>query len=163
MNQALMESLRQVALSNVKASNEFKNIGRTYNNNGSKFFTYTLQLQNDKIYVGDSDNIFQRLLAHFEMSDSSSKWIKQHGPVKRILEITYDAPVGAEKERFMEYASIFGFPNVRGSWWCRVDQNPPFMLDEFVRGQMSHNFMSRSEIRKIEKDIREIVAERVVV
>jgi hypothetical protein len=37
------------------------------------------------------------------------------------------------------------------------------MLDEFVRGQMSHNFMSRSEIRQIEKEIREIVAERTYI
>jgi hypothetical protein len=102
-------------------------------------------------------------MAHFEMSPSSAAWVKMHGPVKRVLEITYDAQPGAEKERFLEYASIFGFPNVRGSWWCRVAVNSsaPFMLDEFVRGQMAHNFMSRAEIRKLEREIREIVAERV--
>jgi predicted GIY-YIG superfamily endonuclease len=163
MNQSLMESLRAVTIANIDAANEFMKMNRSYNNNGSKYFTYTLQLQNDKIYVGDTDNIIQRLLSHFEMSESSSKWIKLHGPVKRILEITYDAPPGAEKERFMEYASIFGFPNTRGSWWCRVDQNPPFMLDEFVRGKMSHSFLSRAEIKKIEKDIRELVARRLVI
>ena len=103
-------------------------------------------------------------MSHIEMSPSSAAWVKLHGPVKRVLEITYDAQPGAEKERFLEYASIFGFPNVRGSWWCRVaNANAPFMLDEFVRGQMSHNFMSRSEIRQIEKEIREIVAERTYI
>jgi predicted GIY-YIG superfamily endonuclease len=166
MNLALLESLRKAALANVHVSNEFTKAGRVYSQNGSRYFTYVLLLENggknDKIYVGDTDNIYSRLMTHIEMTPSSAAWVKMHGPVKRVLEITYDAPPGAEKERFLEYASIFGFQNVRGSWWCRVaNSNAPFMLDEFVRGQVSHNFMSRSEIRQIERDIRDIVAERV--
>lgn len=167
MNSDLLETLRQSALSNVRVSNEFHKIGRGYNTNGSRYFTYVLLLENegknDKIYVGDTDNIYSRLIAHFDMSSSSAAWVKKFGPVKRILEITYDAQSGAEKERFLEYASIFGFPNVRGSFWCKSAPNSsaPFMLDEFVRGQMPHKFMNRQEIRQIEKDIREIVAQRI--
>jgi len=168
MNSELLASLRNAALANVHVGNEFTKAGRQYNQNGSRYFTYVLLLENggknDKIYVGDTDNIYSRLMTHFEMTPSSAAWVKMHGPVKRVLEITYDAPPGAEKERFLEYASIFGFPNVRGSWWCRTaNTNAPFMLDEFVRGQVNHNFMSRSEIRQIEREIREIVAERTYI
>lgn len=166
MNNDLLQRLREAALSQIHVGNEFKKAGRTYNQNGSRYFTYVLLLENggknDKIYVGDTDNIYSRLLAHIELSPSSAAWVKKHGPVKRILEITYDAKPGAEKERFLEYASIFGFPNVRGSWWCRTaDASAPYFLDEFVRGKVPHNFLSRSEIHQIEKDIRKIASERL--
>lgn len=166
MNTEILETLKKAAISNIHVSNEFTKAGRTYNQNGSRYFTYVLLLENggknDKIYVGDTDNIYNRLITHFELAQGSAAWVKKHGPVKRVLEITYDAPPGAEKERFLEYASIFGFQNVRGSWWCRTaNSNSPFMLDEFVRGKMKHNFMSRAEIHSIERDIREIVAERI--
>ena len=96
------------------------------------------------------------------MSESSAKWVKTHGPVKHVLEITYDAPPGAERERFMEYASIFGFDNVRGSCWCKDNMTKPYGLDDFKRGKMSHKFLSRSEIRQVEKDIRAIVSEKII-
>jgi len=158
----LLEALRQSSRSNVHVSNEYTRLGRpSYHTNGNRFFTYVLQLSNNKIYVGDTSNIYSRLISHFEMSESSSVWVKTHGPVKRILEITYDAPAGAERERFMEYASIFGFDNVRGSCWCRETMSKPYGLDEFKRGQMSHKFLSRSEIHQVEKDIRAIVSEMI--
>ncbi|AGE56255.1 GIY-YIG catalytic domain-containing endonuclease [Paramecium bursaria Chlorella virus NE-JV-1] len=169
MNTELLSTLRNAALTQIHVANAFAKEGRSYNKNGSRYFTYALLLENegknDKIYIGDTDNPYTRLLAHFEMSPSSAAWVKKFGPVRRILEITFDAPEGAEKERFLEYASIFGFPNVRGSWWCRTtgDSNAPFMLDEFERGKMSHKFLSRSEIKHIEKEIREIAAKRIVV
>jgi len=158
----LLEALRQSSRSNVHVSNEYTRLGRpSYHTNGNRFFTYVLQLSNNKIYVGDTSNIYSRLISHFEMSESSSVWVKTHGPVKRILEITYDAPPGAELERFMEYASIFGFENVRGSCWCKEKMSPPQRLADFKRCQVSHKFLSRSEIHQVEKDIRAIVAEMI--
>lgn len=154
---SLLEVLRDSSLANVRVFNEYKRMGRVDATNNNRYFTYALLLQNGKVYVGDTGNIYQRLMNHFQMSESSAKWVKQHGPVKRILEITYDAASGAESERFMEYASIFGFENVRGSYWCRDVMAVPFGLQDFKRGQMSHNFMSRSEIHEIERDIRKIV------
>jgi predicted GIY-YIG superfamily endonuclease len=164
MNEELLASLRESAVTQIRVGNEYKKLNREFNGqNGSRYFTYVLLLQNNKLYVGDTDNIYARLMAHFEMSSSSAAWVKQHGPVQRILEITYDAQPGAERERFLEYASIFGFENVRGSWWCRVSKNAtaPYFLDEFERGKMPHKFMSRLEIKQIERDIRKIVAERI--
>jgi hypothetical protein len=160
MNSDLLTALKDQALSNIRVTNEYTKLGRGHEINGFRFFTYALLLQGGKIYIGDSSNIYSRLAAHVEMNESSANWVKTHGPVKRILEITYDAPPGAERERFLEYADIFGFENVRGSNWCRNVMNSPNVLDEFKRGQMSHKFMNRDEIRQIELDIRKIVAER---
>lgn len=164
MNEELLKHLREAAISQVRVGNEYKKLNRDFNGtSGSRYFTYALLLDQDKIYVGETDNIYTRLLNHFEMTKSSAAWVKKYGPVKRILEITYNAPEGAEKERFLEYASIFGFENVRGSYWCRTAGNAskPYFLDEFERGKTHHNFMSRAEIRQIERDIRQLVAERL--
>jgi predicted GIY-YIG superfamily endonuclease len=160
MSGELLSALKDQALSNIRVSNEYTKLGRGHENNGNRFFTYALLLQNGKIYVGDTSNIYSRLAAHIEMNESSAKWVKMHGPVKRVLEITYDAPPGAENERTLEFADIFGFENVRGGWYCRGTMSTPIVLDDFKRGQVKHKFMSRDEIRQIELDIRAIVAER---
>ncbi|ABU43692.1 GIY-YIG catalytic domain-containing endonuclease [Paramecium bursaria Chlorella virus NY2B] len=160
MDYELLQTLRESAIANVRVYNQYKQMNREYYN-GSRYFTYALLLQNNKIYVGDTSNIYSRLMSHFEMSESSAKWVKLHGPVKRILEITYDAPPGAEQERTLEYADIFGYENVRGGYHCRLNmQNPPLSLENFKRGQMTHNFMNRDEIRQIELDIRNIILEK---
>jgi len=160
MDYELMQVLRESAVANVHVFNRYKKMDRKYYN-GNRYFTYALLLQNNKIYVGDTDNIYSRLMSHFEMSESSAKWVKLHGPVKRILEITYDAQLGAENERTLEYADIFGWENVRGGYHCMLElSKPPVSLENFRRGQMKHNFMQRDEIRQIELDIRKIVAEK---
>jgi hypothetical protein len=162
MSNNLLTVLRECASSNIRVSNEYSKLGRRYNTNGNRYFTYALLLQNGRIYIGDSDSPHLRLMAHFEGSESSAKWVKENGPVKRILEITWDAPPGAERERFFEYASIFGFENVRGSNWCQKTMTTPISLENFERGKMSHKFMKRDEIHKIEKEIRELISERIL-
>ncbi|AGE54471.1 GIY-YIG catalytic domain-containing endonuclease [Paramecium bursaria Chlorella virus KS1B] len=161
MDHELLQVLRESAIANVRVSNQYKKMDREYYN-GNRYFTYALLLQNNKIYVGDTSNIYSRLMSHFEMSESSAKWVKLHGPVKRVLEITYDAPPGAENERTLEYADIFGYENVRGGYHCKLNmETPPSRLDDFKRGQMKHKFLQRDEIRQIELDIRAIVAEKI--
>lgn len=115
-----------------------------------RFFTYALLLQDGKIYVGSTNNIYQRLLDHSMMTTSSSLWVREHGPVKRVLEITTKAPPGAEAERTLEYMSIFGWEAVRGGGWCKMKMSsPPASLEDFTRGQMPHNFLPRSRITEI--------------
>ena len=136
---------------------EYAKNGKTYNCSTNKYFTYALLLDDNKIYVGATDNIYQRLLTHFELADGSSKFVKANGPVKRILEITYDSPQGAENERTMEYMDIWGFQNVRGGYYSRLEINKPDALHFFERGKMSHNFMSRADIKMIENKIRKLM------
>jgi predicted GIY-YIG superfamily endonuclease len=158
MDTALLDVLYKSAVLNVNVKKEYTKRGRKYDSNGNRYFTYALLLQDNKIYVGDTNNIYMRLLNHFEMSDASSKWVKMHGPVKRILEITYDAPEGAENERTLEFSDIFGHENVRGGFYCKVNQNnAPDALHFFERGQVKHNFMPREEIKRIERQIRELI------
>lgn len=69
----------------------------------ARYFTYVLQLQDNKFYVGSSDSIYMRLLDHCLMSASSALWVRQHGPVKRVLEISRGARKDDEAYKTMEY------------------------------------------------------------
>lgn len=148
MDQQLEELLRVLldsARANVKVRHEYRKRKRT-----TKYFTYALLLEEGKIYVGETDNIYQRLLEHMTMSNSSAMWVRKHGPVRRVLEITSNAPEGAEEERTLEYMSTFGWENVRGSGWCRKRMlGPPAKLETYVRGEMKHAFMSRQDVDDI--------------
>ncbi len=127
---------------------------------GDKFFTYALLLRDGKIYVGNSSNIYSRLLDHTLMTPSSSLWVREHGPVQRVLEITVDAPKDAEAERTMHFMSMFGWENVRGASWCRVRMSsPPTGLSEYVPGRMAHHFLSRDEIDDIMAKVENLATE----
>lgn len=154
---SLLNVLLSGARSNVRIRQEFRKRGR---GDSQKYFTYALLLGDGKIYVGTTNNVYQRLLDHFSMSSSSSMWVREHGPVRRVLEISSGACDGAEEERTLEYMSVFGWKNVRGSGWCKVQMNgPPSRLDTFERGKVSHDFMNRQQISDIVKDVEILLSE----
>lgn len=69
----------------------------------ARYYTYVLLLQNNKMYVGVTDNIYNRLLDHCLMSASSSIWVRQHGPVQRVIEIARDCARDDEAYKTLEY------------------------------------------------------------
>lgn len=100
----------------------------------AKHFVYVLLLQDDAFYVGSTDNIYQRLLEHVVMSPSSSLWVREHGPVKRVVEVCRNCGPDDETYKTLEYMMLFGWDKVRGSYWCRVDMAaPPHALTGFER------------------------------
>jgi hypothetical protein len=119
-----------------------------------RYFVYALLLQDAKIYVGETDNIFQRLLDHFTMSRSTAQWVRMNGPPIRILEIITDADQGAENYLTLSYISKFGADAVRGGAWHGVFAAPPSNASDF-RAQKLYNSLTRSEIDDVERDIRE--------
>ena len=50
-------------------------------------YNYVLLLENNKIYVGNSDDIICRLTSHFVKSFMSPQFVKDIGQIKRILYI----------------------------------------------------------------------------
>ena len=153
----LLTVLYESAAAAVRVRREYAKRRRAYN---EKYFTYALLLRHGKIYVGNTGNIYQRLLEHKLVSSSSSLWVKEHGPVERILEITVDAPAGAEADRTFDYMATFGWEAVRGASWCRTEmRNPPRGLAAFDRGGMAHKFMSRADIDDVEAKVDVLVAE----
>lgn len=110
--------------------------GRLKRDQAAKYFTYVLQLQEGKFYVGNTDNIYQRLLDHKMMTPSSALWVKQYGPIQRVVEIARNCSKDDELYKTLQYMSMFGWENVRGSSYCKVQMfRPPEALREFVRAR----------------------------
>lgn len=153
----LLAVLYESAATGVRVRREYAKRKRSHTD---KYFTYALLLKGGRVYVGHTSNIYQRLLEHTLMSRSSSLWVQEHGPVQRILEITTDAPPGAEADRTLDYMSAFGWEGVRGASWCRVEmRTPPKCLADFRRGEMHHAFMSRADIDDVGRKVDELAAE----
>jgi hypothetical protein len=116
-----------------------------------KYFVYVLLLQDSKFYVGSTDNIYQRLLEHTVMSPSSSIWVREHGPVQRIVEVCRSCGPQDETHKTLEYMVLFGWENVRGSHWCRValDMPPHALAAGFERGQHAFEYLSLGEMASV--------------
>jgi hypothetical protein len=116
-----------------------------------RYFTYVLLLQEGKIYVGSTDNIYTRLADHFLCSPSSALWVKEYGPPVRVIEISRNSRPDDETYKYTEYADKFGFENVRGGSWCRLVQNhEPLSVKNFVRKpDDDFDYLTRAEIDDI--------------
>lgn len=128
----------------------------------ARYFTYVLQLQNNKFYVGSSDSIYTRLMDHSLMSASSSIWVRQHGPVTRVIEISRDCNKDDETYKTLEYMSMFGWHNVRGGSYCRsMMRSPPTPLADFVRDPTrKFDYLTRREIDDIVRVVRDLAEQQ---
>ena len=86
---------------------------------------YVLQLKDCKFYVGWSENIEDRIVAHF--SGEGSEWTKKHSPEK-IIEVRHGGKL-LEKLVTIEYMVKKGWENVRGGPWtaCALKSAPVCM------------------------------------
>jgi len=88
-------------------------------------YIYVWLLEEDKYYVGWSENLSQRLKQH--SSENGAKWTQKYKPVK-ILEICLGNKE-VENRKTIEYMKKYGWENVRGGAWCVVNmKNPPSEL-----------------------------------
>lgn len=126
----------------------------------AKYYTYVLQLQDGKFYVGNTDNIYARLLDHTLMTPSSALWVRHHGPVQGVLEISRNSAAPDEHYKTLLYMSMFGWENVRGSSYCKVQMhNPPEALRGFARARDGEfEYLARGEIDAVLQAVRELAA-----
>jgi predicted GIY-YIG superfamily endonuclease len=120
---------------------------RIKRNPQAKYFTYTILLQDNRLYVGATDNLYLRLLEHCLMSSASACFVKEHGPPLRLVEVVRDSTLQDERYKTLEYMSLFGWQNVRGSHYCRMEmRNPPADLKEFRRDRNDFQYMTPLEL-----------------
>lgn len=124
----------------------------------AKFYTYVLQLQDGKFYVGNTDNIYARMLDHHTMSPSSALWVKHFGPVQRIVEVSRNSAKADEHYKTLQYMSMFGWENVRGSSYCKVQMfGPPEGLKTFSRTREGEfEYFTPQEVEALEDAIKEL-------
>lgn len=127
----------------------------------SRYYTYVLQLQEGKFYVGTTDNIFTRLMDHYTMSASSALWVKHYGPVQRVIEVCRNSGKQDELYKTLQYMSMFGWDNVRGSSYCKIQMfNPPEPLASFTRDRDGDfNYLSRDEVDDVMSTIDDLIGE----
>lgn len=80
-------------------------------------FIYILQLENNKYYVGKTNNPSFRLEDHF--SNNGSLWTKKYKPIK-VLELISDCDNYDEDKYTLKYMEKYGINNVRGGSFCNI-------------------------------------------
>jgi predicted GIY-YIG superfamily endonuclease len=79
---------------------------------------YALKLENDKWYIGKSDNPEHRFLSH--KNGTGSAWTQRHKPIE-IHAVFKDVSPFYEDALTKEYMSIYGIDNVRGGSYVRIE------------------------------------------
>ena len=94
-----------------------------------RILTYTLQLENLKYYIGKTWNLNLRFAQH--QQGEGARWTRLHKPIC-IMEV-WEGDV--ERELTLKYMREFGWQNVRGGPWCKINLNKPSVLfyDTIVR------------------------------
>ena len=86
---------------------------------------YVLQLKDGNYYVGWSENVEDRIVAHF--TGGGSEWTKKYAPEK-VLDIREGGKL-LEKLVTLEYMIKYGWEKTRGGPWTACDlKSPPVAL-----------------------------------
>jgi hypothetical protein len=83
-------------------------------------FIYILQLEQNKYYIGKTDNPTIRLDNHFR--SNGSEWTKKYKPLS-IIEIISDCDNYDEDKYTIKYMEKYGINNVRGGSFCKIKLN----------------------------------------
>lgn len=82
---------------------------------------YILKLENDKYYIGKTNDVNARLLEHLECDGSA--WTKKYKPI-RVLKVINNASHFDEDKYTKEYMSKYGIDNVRGGTYVKEKLDP---------------------------------------
>jgi predicted GIY-YIG superfamily endonuclease len=123
-----------------------------------KFFVYVLLLQEGRIYVGATDNVYQRLYDHYNMTRSTAAFVRMYGPPTRVLEIVADASPGDEDAITAKYIAMFGNDSVRGGKWHSIFSPPPCDTRDVRVSDRAFRSLSRAEIDDVTREIAALSA-----
>lgn len=98
-------------------------------------YTYVLQLEEGKWYVGKTNDPFNRLMEH--VNESGSVWTRRYAPVQ-VHEVKPFASKYDEDNTTMEYMEKYGVDNVRGGCYVQIVL-PPEQKREIQRKWASAN------------------------
>lgn len=106
---------------------------------------YILKLQSGRYYVGQSANVHRRIDAHTEAK--GAVWTQVYPPVA-VVECkrtrTLDLKTAETKENLLtlEMMRRYGWRNVRGGWFCNVDET---LTEKALRAHGLFELMESSE------------------
>jgi predicted GIY-YIG superfamily endonuclease len=97
---------------------------------------YILQLEDDKWYVGKTDDVHKRFQQH--LNGKGSIWTKQHTP-NRIIETRPITSIHDETNVTKDLMKKYGIDNVRGGAYCQT------ILPEHVIQTIKHELNSGND------------------
>lgn len=116
-----------------KAPNEYLNYVKTKNNEpildeferDKELFIYKLKLQSGRYYIGHSMNPLARIQTHYQGKGSS--WTKAYPPLDTISvesaqTTNWKIAETIENHRTLALMLEYGWKNVRGGFWCDIDE-----------------------------------------
>ena len=80
-------------------------------------FIYVLELENNKYYIGKTNNPKFRLESHF--NSNGSWWTKKYKPLN-VIELLSDCDNFDEDKYTIKYMVKYGIENVRGGSFCKI-------------------------------------------
>lgn len=95
---------------------------------------YVLQLEDDKYYIGKSNDVQKRFEQH--VSGRGSSWTKEYKPIK-ILETKPITNIHDENNITKDYMKKYGVDNVRGGSYCQVEL--PEEAEQVLRMELKGN------------------------
>ena len=95
-------------------------------------FIYVLQLEQEKYYIGKTENSNFRIEQHF--SSGGAAWTKKYNPIS-VIEIIPDCDDYDEDKYTRRYMDNYGIDNVRGGSFCEVvlDQTTIKLLEKMSK------------------------------
>jgi predicted GIY-YIG superfamily endonuclease len=97
---------------------------------------YVLQLEDDKWYVGKTDDVSKRLEQH--LNGKGSAWTKEYSPV-RIAQQRPITSIHDETNTTLDLMKKYGIDNVRGGAYCQVD------LSDEIQTSIKHQINSNTD------------------
>lgn len=82
---------------------------------------YILSLENNRFYVGKTDNIDFRIEQHF--NSNASVWTRKYKPIS-IIDIIKNCDDFDEDKYTIKYMEQYGIENVRGGIFCSLELQP---------------------------------------
>ena len=81
-------------------------------------YIYVLKLQQNKYYIGKTNNPDVRIDNHFQ--SNGSQWTKKYKPI-HLIEIIADCDNFDEDKYTIKYMEKYGINNVRGGSFCQIN------------------------------------------
>lgn len=96
-------------------------------------YIYILKLENNKYYIGKTQNPQFRINDHFE--GYGSVWTQKYKPIK-IVEFIKNCDIYDEDKYTLKYMKIYGIHNVRGGSFCSIKLTPTTIttIEHMIKG-----------------------------
>ena len=96
---------------------------------------YVLKLEQNKYYIGKTNDLQSRIEHHF--NDEGSEWTRRFKPIENNPIETFNNCDDYDEDKItLKYMGLYGIRNVRGGSFCEIelDERCIFTINKMIRG-----------------------------